>query len=442
MTTIVALFLCLVTVTFCWKRPHIGLGLCCVIQVFASTMPSLNWIGYQWLITGALILGLCRVWKGNATQGNIIGLSIIILLGAWVFAAGIIMGAGSGTPFRLAVGITVPLIWGYKFGSDVQGERGWFVGLAIVTAVNFLAIFNIGGLFSFLKPGEIYSMDGVERRDAVTYVHGTAVMCGFLLAALISKLVYWHLNERAVLKIGVRFIIKNAMIMGTILACLALQSASFSRGTLVGLVASGVLLPAFLLGRRSVLIKMVVTIIVLSIILVFWQSGIVQSKLLGVDVFESFEKGISADSQSNKYRLEAILGAWNVIQKQPLFGLGTTSFWNYNLAYPHQLPVSYSLAYGLPVGVIIAGLLVVGFIRPLFLGYLSTKRRRAPWLYTALSLISISALMTNGAMVNGYGFQWWVIGACISYGASRREIMPARHIERSTKSWDQGLHSP
>lgn len=380
------------TVIIAWFRPNLGLGMACTFQVLGTTAPE-TFVdnNVEWGVTAALVVGMARLrpLRNRAIESG--WMAAILGFGTYLLVGPMIVNQSTGSPFRNAIGTCVPLLWGYLFGHELRARRAWTLGLVVVSILNLVALFGPEGLLPhWTEPGVVE-----WRTHAFTYAHTTSMLAGFLLVSALA----WLPRGRAAV---IRWL--------TIAACVALLVVSFSRGALLGVSGAIVLYPVFrFFASRTAANNGLLAAIVAVLALVVWYSGWLGSAEAGA-VVESYERGFSMD-QSNAYRVDGVRMAFKTLEDRPLLGIGTTNFWDFGLPIPHQLPISYALSYGIPVGLIVLLLLFGSIASPLKrAGGLSRLER---WRLLGIALVNVAVAMTNGAMALGVGIQWFAIGSCV-----------------------------
>ena len=141
----------------------------------------------------------------------------------------------------------------------------------------------------------------------------------------------------------------------------------------------------------------------------------------------SFVETLVVDKDTSiSIRLEDAMFSINELRNQPWFG----NMWDYETMglLPHQLPIAFAVCNGWPAGIIVGIVMVAGlwrtlaaFGKSLIAGGGSRRDSIDAWVFSGLALLSLSVAMTNGAMAVGYGFQWWVFGACAGFVNDREK---------------------
>lgn len=414
MASIIFLLILSISAAFLFKKPDILLGMVMALELLSMDVKESQSL---FLIWGIFIFQLYAFFNYvyiKKIRLNHFWFFTIVFLGLYMAISGFISGAGSGTPIRYSISVIVSLLWGYYSSKSYEVSNGWFIGISFIVVLNLLFL-----VVPFIPKVNPVNYEGFERSDTLSYLHTTGLLSSYLIVSCIY--IYFARNYQ---RQGSRYpsILQNKsnlILLFSIIASLFLLYKTFARGSIFGLLLALILLPFSMARAKSNNLVRYFIRFTTVIILVFFIVQFLVSTDLGHSAYLSFQKAINRDLYQKQYsRIDNSLASINLITNKYLwFGIGNMNPWDMRIFAPHFLPLSYTLYFGLPVGVIILLIFLCGLIRSLryFLLTINQSDNIRIWFYLSVLLISLSVGLTNGAIALGYGFQWYVFGAAIGF---------------------------
>lgn len=420
----VTVFLIILFVICFLARAHIDISysLMCVFVIIVGSIKDSNSSIFVWSCTATYLYLLYNLIRQNPLDYHSPYTFIFFLAIIWIIVSSAYNKTGIGSAIRTSLSIISPMLWGFFSINSLKSINRWFQGIFIVLIVNFLTLYDPLEFFSFIPTGMGKINAGINRVQGINYIHIVGLLSGFFLFTFLllrrKELKYLH-NSGRHLFINSHFINPFILIL-VFLFIVLLLIRTFPRGSILGIFIGLLFYPSGFNYKISNKFVRICTVL-LQILILIWLTSAFLDSSLGRTISSAFDLGIERERLEGNRLEKSTIAIDYLLKGHGWFGLGTEASYLKGIDPPHQLPISYALYFGIPLGLFILFIFLKGIISSfkfMIISYLKTNEPGiivACWWYIAILALMITVSFTNGAAALGYGFQWFILGGILSF---------------------------